>query len=74
VVGELGSRVGEFVIGVRVGLPDMGASVGGGVRARHASTKAQQKCSGSSHSEVSPDGQGWWQFSTTSFQSIPVNL
>ena len=52
VVGELGSRVGGSVIGERVGLSETGASEGCGVRARHASTNAQQECSGSSHSEV----------------------
>lgn len=58
VVGELGSLVGASVIGDRVGLSDTGASDGGGVLALHASTKAQHECSGSSHSDVSPDGQG----------------
>jgi hypothetical protein len=45
-------------MGDRVGLSEMGASDGFGVLALQASTKAQQKCSGSSHSDVSPDGQG----------------
>lgn len=59
VVGELGSRVGVSVIGDKVGLSEIGASEGGGVLALQASTKAQQECSGSSHSEVSPEGHGW---------------
>ena len=50
--------MGASVIGDRVGLSEIGASEGLGVRALQASTKAQHECSGSSHSDDSPDGQG----------------
>ncbi len=82
VVGESGSLVGSLVTGVLVGrrVPTTGALVGWLVvgrtvgccaRSLQGVTKAQQKCSGSSHSLDSPEGQGWWQFFTTSFQSSP---